>query len=336
MWQQDTTGLVGSQRRERGSGGLGLAMCGERRGAPGCFAAAAICSLLCAEGPAQSLSLVPPVRLQDYGASIGCCVHPLTWDSRVLELGCSSCVVIHRVFDELSVGASEHAASENTAGAKEKRAMNTNVDTTKSIISDEERDAFVEALTLYYTQGPPITAAFAQVEAGLIDRYYRRKKKHPLEIERINREARAAAWWQRSGEELAFEAEQVRRSHEIQRDAMEALERALPELARIARGEPSYLWDPATGEERVVIVYPRDQIGAARLLQSIARGGVLPEGYESPEFAVPVVEETMVESREVDLSMLDLLGVTTAFSTLTARMPDGRTYTAGLEAGEVG
>ena len=214
--------------------------------------------------------------------------------------------------------------------------MNTNVDTTKSIISDEERDAFVEALTLYYTQGPPITAAFAQVEAGLIDRYYRRKKKHPLEIERINREARAAAWWQRSGEELAFEAEQVRRSHEIQRDAMEALERALPELARIARGEPSYLWDPATGEERVVIVYPRDQISAARLLQSIARGGVLPEGYETPEVEMPVVaEEAVAGSGEADLSMLELLGVATRFSTLTARMPDGRTYTAGLKAGEV-
>jgi hypothetical protein len=58
---------------------------------------------------------------------------------------------------------------------------------------DHERDAFKQALTIYYTVGGRIVDAFAQVESGLIDRYYRRKKKYPDEIQAIGDEAQAAA-----------------------------------------------------------------------------------------------------------------------------------------------
>ena len=42
-------------------------------------------------------------------------------------------------------------------------------------ISDDERDAFKKALVIYYSGNGPIAKAFAQVEPGLIDRYYRRR-----------------------------------------------------------------------------------------------------------------------------------------------------------------
>ena len=38
---------------------------------------------------------------------------------------------------------------------------------------------FAGAPVLYYLQGPPIAKAFAHVELGLIDRYYRWRKEHP-------------------------------------------------------------------------------------------------------------------------------------------------------------
>jgi hypothetical protein len=60
-------------------------------------------------------------------------------------------------------------------------------------IADEERADFKEALTIYYSVSGPIGEAFKRVAPGLIDRYYRRKKRFPEEIEQIDAEALAAA-----------------------------------------------------------------------------------------------------------------------------------------------
>ncbi len=67
-------------------------------------------------------------------------------------------------------------------------------------ISGSERDSFEQALTIYCSVGGPTTEAFAQVERGLIDRYYRRKKAFPEEMAEIDRKARAAALHQRDGQ----------------------------------------------------------------------------------------------------------------------------------------
>jgi hypothetical protein len=84
-------------------------------------------------------------------------------------------------------------------------------------ISDHEREAFKKALTIYYSGSGRIVDAFAEVEPGLIDRYYRRKKVYPQEIEAIETEARADAKERIKSELTVFEAQQLHASLRIQR-----------------------------------------------------------------------------------------------------------------------
>ena len=67
---------------------------------------------------------------------------------------------------------------------------------------------------------------------------------------------------------------------EVQAQAIDALRAAIPELARIAQGEPRLIYDEVKGKEKILYVYARDQLEAMRLLQSLARVGVLPEHYQ--------------------------------------------------------
>ena len=144
--------------------------------------------------------------------------------------------------------------------------MDANANAPTKNIPDYEREAFYEALLRYYTQGPPITKAFDQVEAGLIDRYYRRKKAFPDEIKRIDREARRMATAEIAGDKLAADSQAIRFSAVVQRQAREALMAALPHLASIARGE---VFVVDLGEKdgnpvlKRIIPYPRDVVAAA-------------------------------------------------------------------------
>jgi hypothetical protein len=135
--------------------------------------------------------------------------------------------------------------------------MNANANGLTKTISEDEREAFRKALELHYGQGMRMNDAFGQVEAGLIDRYYRRRKKYPEEVEAVNREARAAAMRKLSGDQMAFEARQIRESWRIQRAAIEMMDQALRALERIVRGEPWVV------EGKTIIPYPRDRIAAA-------------------------------------------------------------------------
>ena len=65
--------------------------------------------------------------------------------------------------------------------------MNTFADNGHNI-SDTERAALKRALTAYYIGNGRIAEVFAQVEPGLIDRYYRRKKAFPAEMAEIDKE----------------------------------------------------------------------------------------------------------------------------------------------------
>jgi len=203
-------------------------------------------------------------------------------------------------------------------------------------ISDDERDAFRRALVSYYTQGPPIADAFDQVQAGLVDRYYRRKKKFPDEIERINRQARREAAEQSAGDRQAADAEAIIFSAELQRRARQALMESLPRLGSIARGEVQ-VYDlgetDRDGSPKVkrIIAYSRDIVAAARLLQELARGGVLPENYRPPSLE-PVADRDEEGPRE---PMIPVLGIGTDFTRVTAITPDGTEYTAEVRPGVV-
>jgi hypothetical protein len=210
---------------------------------------------------------------------------------------------------------------------------NANVITTKNI-SDDERKAFFEALLRYYTQGPPITDAFNQVEAGLIDRYYRRKKAFPDEIKRIDREARRMATAEIAGDKLAADSQAIRFSAVVQREAREALMAALPHLASIARGE---VFVVDLGEKdrdgnpvlKRIIPYPRDSIAAASVLLDIAREGVQPKRFR---MASVEPDEEVEEPRQ---PMIPVLGIGADFTRVTATRPDGTEFTAEVKPGEV-
>ena len=212
--------------------------------------------------------------------------------------------------------------------------MNANANVTTKNIPDHEREAFHEALLRYYTQGPPITEAFDQVEPGLIDRYYRRRKAFPEEIKRIDREARRMAASEIAGDKLAADSEAIRFSAVVQREAREALMAALPHLASITRGEVFVVdlgekdrdGNPVT---KRIIPYPRDIVAAASVLLDIARSGVQPQHYRLPSV------EPEVEEEEPKKPMIPVLGIGADFTRITATRPDGTQFTAEVKPGDV-
>jgi hypothetical protein len=212
--------------------------------------------------------------------------------------------------------------------------MNANANVTTKNIPDHERKAFYEALLLYYTQGPPITKAFDQVEPGLIDRYYRRKKAFPDEIKRIDREARRMATAEIAGDKLAADSQAIRFSAVVQREARDALMATLPHLVSIALGEVQVV---DLGEKdkdgnpvlKRVIPYPRDSIAAASVLLDIARTGVQPKRLRMASV------EPEVEEEEPRKPMIPVLGIGADFTRVTATRPDGTEFTAEVKPGEV-
>jgi hypothetical protein len=130
----------------------------------------------------------------------------------------------------------------------------------KNNISDDEREAIKKALVIYYSGEMPKADAFDHTEPGLIDRYYRRNKKYPDEIKAIDAEARAEAQSERLRKRMAFEAQQIEQSMELQRWATEALKSGLPELDRIASGKPKHVYDSEGKLIKTFPVYPRDQL----------------------------------------------------------------------------
>jgi hypothetical protein len=212
--------------------------------------------------------------------------------------------------------------------------MNANANVTTKNIPDHEREAFYEALLRYYTQGPPITDAFDQVEAGLIDRYYRRKKRFPEEIKRIDRQARRMAMSEIAGDKLAADSQAIRYSAEVQREAREWLMKALPHLASIALGEVQVVDLGQKDKDgnpvlKRIIPYPRDSIAAASVLLDIARTGVQPKRFRMASV------EPDVEEEEPKKPMIPVLGVGADFTRVTATRPDGTEFTAEVKPGEV-
>jgi hypothetical protein len=195
-------------------------------------------------------------------------------------------------------------------------------------ISDAERTAFRKALTIYYARGGPIADAFAQVEAGLIDRYYRRKKAYPNEMAEIEREAQNEARGERSFERLGFEARQERLSQEMQENAGDAVHRLIDELVRIAQGEPRVVEiadSDGSVRFKTSIPYPRDQIAAIRVLLDIARYGVLPSNWTS-----------MASPGESDKDtthggLMPIFASSANFKTVSAVTPDGKVFTTTLD-----
>jgi hypothetical protein len=194
-------------------------------------------------------------------------------------------------------------------------------------ISEDERQAFRKALELHYGQGMRMNDAFDQVEAGLMDRYYRRRKNYPEEIEAVNREARAAVMRELSGDQLAFESRQLRASKELQMAAIKATHEALDKLGRIVNGEVFVV------EGKVIIPYPRDMIAAANVILEIARKGVMPATY--PRRLGEFLEADKEEKPEQRKPVIPLMGVNPQFRSFQITGIDGTEYSAEVKLGEV-
>jgi hypothetical protein len=180
--------------------------------------------------------------------------------------------------------------------------------------------------------GGAIAKAFGQVEAGLIDRYYRRRKKFPDEIDEINKEAQAEAHKERSFEREGFEARHERASWALKEAARRAVLELVPELERIARGEPRHVEIEDAGgtiSYKTIIPYPRDQIAAFKALVDSARYGFLPQ-----KIAPPIVSAAETKEDEHKGGLLPIFSANPNFKRIEARTPDGKRVVA--EVGKPG
>ena len=192
---------------------------------------------------------------------------------------------------------------------------------TTNQLARKEREAILKALVSYYSGAAHIADALNQTEGISKGTYYNRKEQYPEEIKQLHAEAKAIAMRQRFGDQIAFEARQVNASMEIQREAWDIVRGSIPVLQRIVSGKP---YTPE-GADKPVRIYPRDINEAFRILQSIGRSGVMPEGYAA-RAAVPAGG---TEDRKP--AMLPLLPVNANFSSVTATTPDGTRFTAKVE-----
>lgn len=191
-------------------------------------------------------------------------------------------------------------------------------------IPEAERKAIVNALVLYYSGSAPIADALDRTEGITKSTYYNRKGDFPDEIKELQDKAGAIALRERGDLQTAFDSEQLAASIEIQRAASNSLRALVPELVRIARGESRTVLDEAKGEHKTMFAYPRDQAEAFRILQSLARFGVLPEGYIAPR--APDPEE------QSNVPLLPPVIAPRTFNVI--RVPDGARVQVGSEAEE--
>ena len=197
---------------------------------------------------------------------------------------------------------------------------------TTNRLPDREREAILKALVSYYLGAALIADALNQTDGISKGTYYNRKEQYPDEIKRLHAEAKAIAMRERSGRQIAFEAQQASISMEVQREPWDIVKGSIPVLERIVSGK---LYIPE-GADKPVRVYPRDINEAFRILQSIGRSGVMPEGHAK---RVPIPASGKDDKKP---AMLPLLPVNANFSSVTATTPDGTRFTTKVDRdGEV-
>jgi len=168
--------------------------------------------------------------------------------------------------------------------------------------------------------------------------YYRWRDSHPEVINEIEKVAKTAAFLEQEGDNMAFRAEQLQQSREIQLSAMKKLKDTgiIDTMADVALGVIRTIDMGEDRDPKVVVPYPRDQVEAVRRLQELARGGVLPEHMgDSYEFLQRLMYSPDEKEEEVEEEVLTLqhlgLGITPEFTKITAQTADGTTYTASVE-----
>ena len=148
--------------------------------------------------------------------------------------------------------------------------------TTTTKLTDEEGQAIEEALFAYYSgEAHTIVEAFTDTKGTGVGTYYRLRKDSPDEILAIQKAARARAREFISGQRQALDAEAIQASKALQRRARDGLLQSLDCLIAIASGETRTIDLDGTDRDgspkvKQIVSYPRDVVGAAKILQEIA------------------------------------------------------------------
>ncbi len=198
-------------------------------------------------------------------------------------------------------------------------------------ISKDVRESVLAALIVYYKGGCELKAAFKAADGIGYGSYYRLKKVHPDEMRLIDHEARQAAILDRDGAQIAYDSEQLELSRQLQKESAEAMLDALPQIAHLAKGGTLMVKKTnKAGEEenKLIVIYPRDQLQAMNVLQILAKSGVVPDDLLSPP------PKFVGEEEETQVLALPL-PVNANFSRIEATRPDGTVITATVERPEI-
>lgn len=153
----------------------------------------------------------------------------------------------------------------------------------------KKEDLFREPLLLHLRDGTPLTDALGDLR----DSFYGWKRRHPDEFARLVSSVTEEA--EESKKELvaASSVRQVAATVELRDRAAQALLKSMPDLEMIAT-KTFYDVVMPDGVIRRVVVYPRDKITNAKVLQELAQFGTLPEPSrtsadraEAPRQALP-------------------------------------------------
>jgi hypothetical protein len=196
-------------------------------------------------------------------------------------------------------------------------------------IPESVRTVLKQVLVLYYSgQAVSIQAAVEQVDGIGSTTFYKYRGDYPDEFEAISREAKAEAYKERDSKQVAFDAEQFDVSVQLQRMAFEYLLESLPHIADIAQGKPRDV--KSGGKKKTIVPYPRDQNEAVKILQQLARGGVLPES--TPGKVAGMIGEPDEGNKE---SKLPALPISAEFTSVVAKAADGTTVTVERGSGDI-
>jgi hypothetical protein len=192
-----------------------------------------------------------------------------------------------------------------------------------------------QALELFYSgRSGSLTTAVEMIDGLARSTLYLYREKFPDEYAELELAVRNAAVKERQATELAFAREQLERSIEAQRKASQAVLNQLPELVRIAQGEPKEYTVHVKGkdkpETRTVVPYPRDQLKATEILTGLAQDGLLAERGRG----LAVVQAAKIEEEKKppppERPALNVPGLVGDFTSVRATTEDGSIVEASV------
>ena len=152
--------------------------------------------------------------------------------------------------------------------------------TMKRDLTSIEKEGLLNLLVEHHRDGVSLQRLFNRDDTPSSATYYRWRERFPDEFDGIDRQAQEKAAEERAARMTEFELAQEYRNAMARLSAADSLLQGLPKIGQIIRAEHlEDRWVDDEGNEHVKVkhIYPRDVIQAMKLLQEIARDGIIPE-----------------------------------------------------------